>query len=163
MGPPPAVCDDQAMEVEVYRHPHHQCSFHSPHPSMDAMTVDISGGRPVHDVWKLDDEFRSLRYHLFGCDDRGADELQERLRSDFVQGKVRILCARTTSGANRMWHTECTACRQFNHVEYGSWACQTPAEKAAKRQQMFLWHTPPIESAPRIAAGAALPAGRPTV
>ena len=165
-GPPPRVRVDSLVDnqaIEVYRGPRQQCSFHTQHVSRHTMTVDISGGRPVHDVWQFDDEFKSMRHHLFGSDDRGADELCARLRSDFVQGKVRIVCARSSSGANRMWFCECTCCAQFNHVEYGTWACQTPESKAAKRQQMFNWHNPPIKSAPTIAPGDTLPAGRPTV
>ena len=178
-GPPPRVrvnslVDNQAIEVYraaaamvVYGRQQpggqQQCIFHTQHVSRNTMTVDISGGRPVTDVWQFDDEFKSMRHHLFGSDDRGADELCARLRSDFVQGKVRIVCARSSSGANRMWFCECTCCTQFNHVEYGTWACWTPESKAAKRQQMFNWHNPPIKSAPMIAPGDTLPAGRPTV
>ena len=114
----------------------------------------------MHDVWKLDDEFSSIQSTLFFDDHRGADELHRRLRSDFSKGRIRIICARTKSGATRFWHTECTQCLQFNHVEYGSWACQTPEDKARARQQLFLWHCPPIETAPQTAA---LPAGKPQV
>ena len=141
----------------------HQCNFHSQQASANLQTVDISGGRQVPDVWQLDSEFSSMQATLFADDHRGEYELQNRLRSDFLAGRVRVVCARTRSGATRFWHTQCTHCLQFNHVEYGSWACQTPEDKARARQQLFLWHCPPIEGAPRIAPGAALPAGRPQV
>ena len=150
------------MQREVYKSPH-QCTFHSPQAPSDLQTVDISGGRPVPDVYKLDDEFASMRSTLFFDDHRGDEELHRRLRSDFLNGRVRIICARTKSGATRFWYTQCTHCLQFNHVEYGSRACQTPEDKARARQQLFLWHCPPIEGAPRIAPGAAFPAGRPSV
>ena len=141
----------------------HQCNFHSQQASANLQRVDMSGGRQVPDVWQLDSEFSSMQATLFADDHRGEYELQNRLRSDFLAGRVRVVCARTRSGATRFWHTQCTHCLQFNHVEYGSWACQTPEDKARARQQLFLWHCPPIEGAPRIAPGAALPAGRPQV
>ena len=154
---------DNNGEMQVYTHVTRQCTFHTQHTSREALTVDISGGIHVYDVWKLDDEFRSMKWNLFGSDDRGSDELYDRLRADFVQGRVRIICARTKSGANRFWHTECTCCGQFNHVAYGTWACQTPEAYHEARQQMFRWYNPPIQSAPRMAPGATLPAGRPAV
>ena len=141
----------------------HQCNFHSQQASANLQRVDMSGGRQVPDVWQLDSEFSSMQATLFADDHSGEYELQNRLRSDFLAGRVRVVCARTRSGATRFWHTQCTHCLQFNHVEYGSWACQTPEDKARARQQLFLWHCPPIEGAPRIAPGAALPAGRPQV
>ena len=150
------------MQMEVYKGPH-QCNFHSQQASANLQTVDISGGWQVHDVWQLDNEFRSLQATLFADDLRGAYELGQRLRTDFLNGRVRVVCSRTKSGANRFWNTQCTHCQQFKHVEYGSWACQTPEDRARARNQLFLWHCPPIESAPRIAPGAALPAGRPQV
>ena len=153
--PPPAV-------MAVYKGPH-QCNFHSQQALANLQTVDISGGLPVHDPWQLDKEFSSMQATLFADDHRGDDELWGRLKSDFLNGKVSIVCARTHSGATRFWHTKCNHCLQFNHVEYGSWACKTLEDKARARQQLFLWHCPPIESAPQIAPGAALPAGRPQV
>ena len=153
--PPPAV-------MAVYKGPH-QCNFHSQQALANPQTVDISGGQLVHDPWKFDNEFSSMQATLFADDHRGDDELWGRLKSDFLNGKVSIVCARTHSGATRFWHTKCNHCLQFNHVEYGSWACKTLEDKARARQQLFLWHCPPIESAPQIAPGAALPAGRPQV
>ena len=153
--PPPA-------EMAVYKGPH-QCNFHSQQALANLQTVDISGGQLVHDPWQFDKEFSSMQATLFADDHRGDDELWGRLKSDFLNGKVSIVCARTHSGATRFWHTKCNHCLQFNHVEYGSWACKTLEDKARARQQLFLWHCPPIESAPQIAPGAALPAGRPQV
>ena len=158
--------NQSAVEMSGGRHvkqPVQPGIFHSPHAPAYLQTVDMSGGRHVNDVQKLDDEFWSMRSTLFFDDLRGADALYRRLRSDLTSGKVRITCARTKSGATRFWHTQCTHCLQFNHVEYGHWACETPEDKARARQQLFLWHCPPIEGAPRIAPGAALPAGRPQV
>ena len=86
-----------------------------------------------------------------------------RLRSDLASGRVRITCARTKSGATRFWHTQCTHCQQRIHVDYGRWDCETPEDKAKARQRLFLWHFPTVESVPRIAPGAAFPAGRPSV
>ena len=160
--PPTAAPPPPPMQMEVSRSPH-QCTFHSPQASANLPTVELSGGRPVYDEWTLDNEFASMESTLFFDDTRGADELHSRLRSDFKNRRVKIICARTSSGSTRWWHTQCLHCLQFNHVEYGKWVCQTPEDKAKARQKLFLWHCPPIQSAPRIAPGAALPAGKPQV
>ena len=126
------------------------------------MTVDISGGRQVFNVWQFDDEFRSMYAHVFADDDRGSEELRMRLRGHVQHGRMRIVFARTHSGANRMCYTECTACKQFNYVQYGTYECQKPESRAERRKQFFSWHWPPIESAPPIGRNG-LPGGMPTV
>ena len=168
--PPPAVQQPAPSPAAVLpppglppQHRPHQCTFHSPQASANLPTVDLSGGRHVYDEYDLDNEFQSMFSTLFFDDARGADELHNRLRSDFKKGLVKIMCARTSSGATRWWHTQCLHCQQFNHVEYGRWVCTTPEDKVKARQKLFLWHCPPIQSAPPLAPGAAFPEGKPQV